>query len=443
MPFQDFKITKTGKKIFSILFMVIFAVAPLWDKVHAADAPYTYPKAPEVHSETAILIEAETGQIIYAKNENKRMEPASLTKIMTCLLAVELWDGNEEDMVEVTSDGLFDIDYESTTMELNVDEILPFPDLLYGLMLPSANDAANVISIYLAGEIEDYVEMMNARAAELKLTGTHFSNPHGLPSPTHYTTAYDLAMITREAIKNEQFLRFAGASEHNIPENEWAEERNLVHTNRLMQPDHELYYPGIIAGKTGWTRPAGHCLMTAAEKDGMTLICVVMKAGSAANEYSDTTGLLNYGFENFKKVNIDCTQYDNTSIEFIDSDGQQRRAILSLRERKFPAVVPNDAHGDMMAFSLPNIETVSDGAYEDALLGWSDAISGAPEQPLRRVPVRVWVEKIKAANAEADVSMEQENVETERGSRNTALLLGVAGVVILAGSAWWRNRKNE
>ena len=116
---------------------------------------------------------------------------------------------------------------------------------------------------------------------------------------------------------------------------------------------------------------------------------------------------------------------------------------MSLRERKFPAVVPNDAHGDMMAFSLPNIETVSDGAYEDALLGWSDAISGAPEQPLRRVPVRVWVEKIKAANAEADVSMEQENVETERGSRNTALLLGVAGVVILAGSAWWRNRKNE
>lgn len=440
MPLQLNQKGKAAKRRFTMLFAMLFTILLPWNGIYAEDMPYTYPTPPDILSEAAVLIEAETGQIIFGKNENKRMEPASLTKIMTCLLAAELWDGSEDDMITVTSESLFDIDYESTTMDLNVDEELPISDMLYGLMLPSANDAANVIAIYLAGEIEDYVEMMNARAAELKLTGTHFSNPHGLPSPTHYSTAYDIAMITREGLNHEKFLEFAGAPEYVIPENQWAEERKLVHTNRLMQADDERYYPGIVAGKTGWTRPAGHCLMTAAERDGMTLICVVMKAGSAVNEYSDTVNLLDYGFANFKKANIDCTSYDNTEIQFTDQEGRQRKAILSLRERKFPAVVPKDAQGDMMVFSLPNIETISDGDYEDALLSWSDSVAGAPRQPLRTVPVRVWVEKIKPANAAADVTVDS-GLEAEPPKRNNYFTWVAIGSVVLVGGIVWRRKR--
>ncbi len=408
--------------------------------VFAEEGGYVYPAPPDLFSEAAVLIEAETGQVLYGRNETKRMEPASLTKIMTCLLGVELWDGGEDDTATVTAEALFDIDAESSSIDLVTDESIALPDLFYALMLPSANDAANVIAQHLAGSIEDFVEMMNTRTRELKLTGTHFSNPHGLPADNHYSTAYDIAQITREAVKNKSFMRFAGAAAHTIPASAQEKERELEHTNRMLVPDHEMYYPSAVAGKTGWTRRAGHCLMTVAERDGLTLICVVMRAGSTANEYEDTEALLEYGFENFKKSNIDCTPYDNTEIKFTDSSGQARKAILSLRERKFPAIVPKDAQGDMMVFSLPNAESITDGNYGEALLSWSEAVTGAPQQPIRKVQVRVWVENIQPANAAAAAAVEVEEGPEEKSPSSTWLVLGGA---VLAGGAFLARRRSR
>jgi len=416
------------KKLTPLLCSICMAVLSPWTAVHAED--YTYPPPPDIASEAAILMEAETGQVLYGKSERKRMEPASLTKIMTCLLAAELWDGSEEP-ITITQEMLYGIDEESSTMDLVPEESLPMPDLLCGLMLPSANDAANAIAVTLGGSIDGFVDDMNARAAELGLTGTHFENPHGLPSDNHYSTAYDLAALTREAVQNETFMRFAGAAEHDIPATPLSEERHMDHTNRTLCPDHEWYYSDAIAGKTGWTRRAGHCLMTAARRDGMTLICVVMRAGSQENEYKDTTALLDYGFEQFKRASIDCTPYDNTQITLQGEKGEPRRAVLSLRERKFTAVVPRDAQGDMMVFSLPNGESITDGDYADALLSWSDQVSGAPKEPIRKVQVRVWVEEVREASAPAQAEVTEPSQEPEDQGKLGIALGGIGGMLIL------------
>ncbi len=416
------------KKLTPLLCSICMAVLSPWTAVHAKD--YTYPPPPDIASEAAILMEAETGQVLYGKSERKRMEPASVTKIMTCLLAAELWDGSEEP-ITITQEMLYGIDEESSTMDLVPEESLPMPDLLCGLMLPSANDAANAIAVTLGGSIDGFVDDMNARAAELGLTGTHFENPHGLPSDNHYSTAYDLAALTREAVQNETFMRFAGAAEHDIPATPLSEERHMDHTNRTLCPDHEWYYSDAIAGKTGWTRRAGHCLMTAARRDGMTLICVVMRAGSQENEYKDTTALLDYGFEQFKRASIDCTPYDNTQITLQGEKGEPRRAVLSLRERKFTAVVPRDAQGDMMVFSLPNGESITDGDYADALLSWSDQVSGAPKEPIRKVQVRVWVEEVREASAPAQAEVTEPSQEPEDQGKLGIALGGIGGMLIL------------
>ncbi len=205
----------------------------------------------------------------------------------------------------------------------------------------------------------------------------------------------------------------------------------MDHTNRTLCPDHEWYYSDAIAGKTGWTRRAGHCLMTAARRDGMTLICVVMRAGSQENEYKDTTALLDYGFEQFKRASIDCTPYDNTQITLQGEKGEPRRAVLSLRERKFTAVVPRDAQGDMMVFSLPNGESITDGDYADALLSWSDQVSGAPKEPIRKVQVRVWVEEVREASAPAQAEVTEPSQEPEDQGKLGIALGGIGGMLIL------------
>lgn len=391
-------------------------------------APAQGAEAPAIHAEAAILMEAETGQILYEKNAHRQMQPASLTKIMTCLLAIEA--GNPEQQVTVTPQAL-DLMEDAAAIGLQEGERLPLRELLYAAMLPSANDAANAIAVTLGGSIDGFVDDMNARAAELGLTGTHFENPHGLPSDNHYSTAYDLAALTREAVQNETFMRFAGAAEHDIPATPLSEERHMDHTNRTLCPDHEWYYSDAIAGKTGWTRRAGHCLMTAARRDGMTLICVVMRAGSQENEYKDTTALLDYGFEQFKRASIDCTPYDNTQITLQGEKGEPRRAVLSLRERKFTAVVPRDAQGDMMVFSLPNGESITDGDYADALLSWSDQVSGAPKEPIRKVQVRVWVEEVREASAPAQAEVTEPSQEPEDQGKLGIALGGIGGMLIL------------
>ncbi len=261
-------------------------------------------EAPAIHAEAAILMEAETGQILYEKNAHRQMQPASLTKIMTCLLAIEA--GNPEQQVTVTPQAL-DLMEDAAAIGLQEGERLPLRELLYAAMLPSANDAANAVAIHIAGSETAFARQMNRRAEALGLTDTRFVNASGLPVQGHSTTAYDLAEITREALRYPSFLDYAGRPSYFIrpgPENRGY---SFSHLNRLLLPGSGYFDARAIAGKTGWTVPAGHCLMTVAEQDGVRLIAIILRAegdGTMGGPYPDTKALLDYGFGSFRRVEL-------------------------------------------------------------------------------------------------------------------------------------------
>lgn len=342
----------------------------------AAAPTHTYPKAPILRSPAAILIDGDTGQVLYGKNEARRMEPASLTKIMTCLLAVE--GGRPDEQVLMTAEaaeGLFD----STTIYLQEGESLSMEDMLYALMLPSANDAANAVAIHLEGSQRSFVQAMNRRAGELNLTGTHFQNAHGLPAEAHYSTAYDLAQLTRAALQEKEFVRYAGAEAHVIPASNFSGGRRIAHLNRLLL-EGESRYDGVYAGKTGWTDTAGYCLMTAARRGDMNLICIVLGAQSGADQNADTAALFDYGFENFHRVVVDLSLYEGATLQLLGEGTPQRPYTVTLQEARIPLTLPLELEAEDVVFSPPVRST------QDALpLTWPEGFTGQPDDPLGMV----------------------------------------------------------
>lgn len=167
-----------------------------------------WPAGPQIYAESAVVMEASTGTILYAKNMDQQMQPASITKIMTVLLALEHLKMDEE--VTFSHNAVYSIEYDSSHIARDEGEILTVEECLYAIMLESANECSNAIAEHVSGSVEAFADLMNERAAELGCTGTHFINPHGLPSEEHYTTAHDMALITQEAIKYEKFRQFAG-----------------------------------------------------------------------------------------------------------------------------------------------------------------------------------------------------------------------------------------
>ncbi len=259
-------------------------------------------ETPVVRAQAAVLINADTGQVLFEKNARRRMEPASLTKIMTCLLAME--EAAPEEPVTVTAEAV-QLMQDAAAIGLLEGETLTVAQLLYATMLPSANDAAAAIGIHLEGSTAAFAEAMNRRAGELGLTGTHFSNAHGLPAADHYSTAWDLAQITRAALDYPEFLSYAGRPSYTIPASPTNRAYSFGHLNHALTLGSGSFDRRAIAGKTGWTRSAGSCLMTVAEQNGVRLIAVILKEDSQAsggNIYRDTKALFDYGFSAFRPV---------------------------------------------------------------------------------------------------------------------------------------------
>lgn len=262
---------------------------------------YHWPTAPQITSEGAILIEAETGAVLYEKNATERFYPASTTKLMTALLALE--NSALGETVTVSHDAVYDIDVDSSRIWVDVGEELSMEDSLYALMLPSANDMAYAIAEHIGDSKEGFAEMMNARAEELGCVNTHFMNPHGLDEEEHYTCPADLAKITRPLLKNSSFIKISGSRNHQIPPTNLCEEsRWVLNTHWMIKGSY--FYESVIAGKTGHTDLAGANLVTCARRGNMTLISVIMKAPDDTTLYDETAALLNYGFDNFTTYNI-------------------------------------------------------------------------------------------------------------------------------------------
>lgn len=275
----------------------------------------TGPSKNSLSSDSAIVMELSTGQVLYKKNINKKHYPASITKIMTAMLTAENCANSE--VVTFSESAVYGIESGSSTIYTEVGEKLTVEQCLYAIMLESANEVCLGVAEHISGSIDKFVDKMNERVKELGLTGTHFNNPNGLPDPKHYTTAYDMAVIAREAMKNATFRKITATKSYQMPKTNthkevryWNNHHQMI--NGYKYPKYEYKY--CIGGKTGYTNVARNTLVTFAEKDGMELLCVIMYADGPTqgepNEYTDTTSLLNFGFEKYQKYTVDEKKSD-------------------------------------------------------------------------------------------------------------------------------------
>ncbi|MEG6521866.1 D-alanyl-D-alanine carboxypeptidase family protein [Desulfotomaculum sp. 1211_IL3151] len=247
---------------------------------------------PQIVGETAVLLDAKSGTVLYGKEEHKKMYPASTTKVLTALLALE-----RSQLTKQVTIGPNPSKAGGTSIWLQEGEQLTLEELLHALMLNSANDAGVAIAEHIAGSVDKFAELSNERAKQIGAKGTHFTNPHGMPGKEHYSTAYDLALIGREALKNQDLRKIITTINYEIPRADPEAQKHLFNHNKLLWS--KTYgYKGATGLKTGYTVDAGQCIIASAERDGMELIAVVLRS-EGFNIWTDASKLLDYGFENF------------------------------------------------------------------------------------------------------------------------------------------------
>ena len=258
--------------------------------------------APSLISESAVLMDAETGQVLYNKQMHTQRYPASITKIVTVICGLE--NGNLDDKIVMSDEAVWSVSRDSSHIALDVGEEITLEQACYAALLMSANDACNGIAEACGGTIPDFVKIMNETMVRAGAQNTNFANANGLRDSNHYTSAYDMACITRYAIKNEDFRKIFGTYKYTMPPNNKQPEQRLFVNQHSMISIPEFLYDGIVGGKAGWTTDAQYTLVTAAEREGRTLIAVVMKSPRNDDKYTDTKALLDYGFENFDTLTI-------------------------------------------------------------------------------------------------------------------------------------------
>ncbi|SHI70278.1 D-alanyl-D-alanine carboxypeptidase family protein [Lutispora thermophila] len=277
---------------------------------------------PNITSPSAILMDAKTGRILYEKESEVQRFPASTTKIMTAILCIE--QGNLNDIVTIGTNPPL-IEKGSSQIYLIPGEQLTLEQLLYAMMLESANDAAVAIAEHISGSVEEFAKLMNKRARELGALNTNFVNPNGLHDDTHVTTAKDMALIAKHAMTLPKFREVVSTLKYTIPATNKQPERNYItNTNKLLWQTYKKYsYEYAIGIKTGYTTKAKHNLVAGALKDGMELISVVMNENSTnsdANMYTNTIALFEYGFNNFTSRKLLTKDQIVTTITIPDSD---------------------------------------------------------------------------------------------------------------------------
>ena len=281
-----------------------------------------WPTGPVVGAESAILMEMETGTILYAKNIHQQQYPASTTKILTTLIAIEQCSMDE--LVTFSHEAVFDTPRDSNNIAIDEGEALTMEQCLNAILIRSANEVAFAVAEHIAGESwHNFAEIMNTRAEELGCLNSHFVNPNGLPDENHYTTAYDLAMIGRAFFANEILCQITLTRRLEIQPSDTQPDLILENNSMQLIPGGKYAYDYLVGCKTGYTNAARYCLVSCAERDGMKLICVVLHDESA-EQYEDTRALFDYGFSNFEKVNVAQTEtrydIDNTGLFYGGND---------------------------------------------------------------------------------------------------------------------------
>jgi len=285
-------------KLLSLLLIVLLSVSLLPVSALAVTEP-------DINARAAIVVDKDSGEVYFEKNADERIQPASTTKLMTALMvveAVERGDISLGDAVVASNNSLYNVEADSTNAnpQIQPGESMTVQDLLYCAMLVSANEACNILAEYVSGTVSGFVDAMNTRAEELGCTGTHFTNANGLEDSDHYSTAADFALIAREAMSHSMLEQVCSTQNYTVPATNVAEARTLVNTNMLLNSDSEYYYPPAYGIKTGFFTNAGYCLVSAAEKDNMDVICVVMGGVEMDDQFRESVTLFNWLFDNFE-----------------------------------------------------------------------------------------------------------------------------------------------
>ena len=308
-----------------------------------------WPQGPAIGAEAAILIEAKTGAILYAKNADEKLYPASTTKIMTGLLAYENAELDED--VTFSYEAVHSVARGDSNIGMDAGEIIPMNKALEGMMILSANEVANAIAEHVGGSIDGFVEMMNQKAEEIGCINTHFTNPNGLHDESHYTTCRDLARIAKYYFGYEYLASLSREPSCEFVATPTQKDSFKLNTKNMLVKGKKYEYEYLVGSKTGFTSEARQTLVSAAKKDGMELICVIMKEESPY-QFEDTVALFNYGFENYKKVNIAEHQEDGNVLSTgFFSVGQDifgsNRSILSIDPSAYVILPKNGEFADV------------------------------------------------------------------------------------------------
>lgn len=303
-----------------------------------------WPDGPAIGAEAAILMEANTGTILYEKNINERLYPASTTKILTCLIAAE--QASLSDVITMSDDAVFSVPVDGSKIYLDVGDQITMDQALQAVLIASANDAANGIAEFIGGSLDGFADIMNKRAEELGCTNSHFVNSNGLHDENHYTTAYDLATIGRAFFSNELLCKYASTKRLHLEPTDTQPKDIIENSKNKLYSGMEYEYEYLVGSKTGYTDQSRQTLVSCAEKNGMKLICVILKEESPY-QYEDTISLFDYGFGNFQIVNIaeSDSEYVINNANFFTTNNDifgSSKPILALNEKDY-IILPNTA----------------------------------------------------------------------------------------------------
>jgi len=345
------------KRIVSALMLIIMLISVFSGNTFCLVA--LADDAPQLKSESAILIESETGRVIFEKDSDKVLYPASTTKIMTAILVLE--NLNLDTVVVASKRAVMSIPIGGSNMGLLEGEQLTVEQLLYGVLIQSANEACNVLAEYMCGDVDEFIVMMNKKAAEIGMTNTKYLNTHGLHVPEHHSTARDLAILTRYAMGNKKFRDIVATSEYVIePTEKYPQQRRMYNTNYLIssKQNASYYYSRAIGVKTGYTSQAGNCLVSAATHAGTEFIAVTLNAEpqpDAIYSFIDSKALLEYGFANYKRKVIVKPDVVVSEAKVGEAQGIDRVALVAAKE--LSAVLPVDVDPGTLT---PEIELAED-----------------------------------------------------------------------------------
>ena len=330
---------------------------------------------PKILADSAILVEAKTGRILYEKNPDMELEPASMTKMLTCVIALEELNPTAE--VYMSQDAVMT---EDNTLNWSTTDSISVRDMITAVMLVSENGGALALAQTIAGSQYEFAEMMNDKAKELGCKNSHFANPNGLPNSNHYSTAADMARIAVYCMKNADFRKIVETRRTSIhwiyPRDKWSE---LNNTNELLGK-----YKGANGIKTGWTCAAGGCLAASAKRGEIELIAVVMRSTDQDTRFDDAAKLLNYGFERVRMVTgIDK---ENSKKKIFVRGGKKATVHVSVEESlDFPLMAGEDSKLLKVTYDLPKVIDAGKGVDAGKVLG--EAVLHYDGKPVARVPL--------------------------------------------------------